>query len=103
MANIKQTIVRIGAGIFGVIALASGGKMIWDGASEKLGETVTGLGDPQVLAVLDNDFRFLAGVWMIIGLGLLVGSVLIEKKPDLIQIGLEAIFLGGSGASFCLY
>ena len=53
-----------------------------------------------VLPAFDNDFRFLAAIWLIIGLGLIVGTIFIHTKPDLIQIGLEAVFVGGLARAY---
>ena len=97
--NIKLTIARVGAGLLGVIALISGGKAIWNGASSYLDDAAA-LGDPQLLVLLDNDFRFFAAVWLLIGVALLVGAILIHRKPDLVQVGLEAVFIGGIARVF---
>ncbi len=103
MKNIKLNIVRVGSTIFGVIALGTGAKMLYEGASGKLGEGAPLLAEFGILPAFDNDFRFLAAVWLIIGLGLIVGTIFIRKKPDLIQIGLEAIFVGGLARAFSSY
>ena len=58
MSDLKLTIVRIGSGLLGVIALISGGKAILQGLAGKLGEQAANL-DTAVLASADNDFRFL--------------------------------------------
>ena len=100
MTNIKLTIVRIGSALLGLIGLATGALGVYQGASGKLGAAAAALGDPAVLAALDNDFRFLAGIWFIVGLGLLVGAIFIHRKPDLVQIGLEAVFVGGLARAF---
>ncbi len=93
--NIKLTVLRIGSGLFGLIALITGAKMIYQGASGKLGEAAVAVANAGVLPAFDNDFRFLAAIWLIVGLGLLVGTIFIHTKLDLVQLGLEAIFLGG--------
>ena len=92
--DIKLLIVRIGSGLLGLIALISGGKAIWGGIDAHLGEVAATL-DPNVLNFMDNEYRFFAGVWLLIGFALIIGSLLIHKKPDLIQVGLEAVFVGG--------
>lgn len=103
MRNIKLTIARCGSAVFGIIALGTGAKMLFEGASGKLGAGATLLADPGILPAFDNDFRFLAAVWLIVGLALVVGAILVRKKPDLIQIGLEAIFVGGLARAISSY
>ena len=98
--NSSLWIVRIGAGILGLIGIISGGRAVYQGAAGFLGEGQAILLDPNVLALMDNEFRFFAGVWMLVGLALIVGAIFIEKKPDLIQIGLEAVFVGGLARLF---
>lgn len=103
MNNFKLTFVHIGDALSGLIALFSGGKAKYEGAAAKIGAAaLQGLGDTDVLTELDNDFRFLAANWMIVGLGLLIGVVLIHSKPDLVQIGIEAIILGGLARAFAM-
>ncbi len=103
MKNIKLNIVRVGSTIFGLIALGTGAKMMYEGASGKLGDGAALLAEAGILPAFDNDFRFLAAVWLIVGLGLLIGTIFIRKKPDLIQIGLEAVFVGGLARAFSSY
>lgn len=92
--NIKLLIVRIGAGLLGLIGLISGGRAIWNGIEGHLGDAAATI-DPAILNLMDNEFRFFAGIWFLVGFALIVGAILIHKKPDLIQIGLEAVFVGG--------
>ncbi len=94
----RLLIVRIGSGLLGVIGLVTGALAVY-GAAAKLGDAAAGL-DAVVLASLDNDFRFYAACWFLIGLALVLGAIMIEKKPDLIQIGLEAVILGGAARLF---
>ncbi|MCP4386369.1 MAG: DUF4345 domain-containing protein [Hyphomicrobiales bacterium] len=102
MPEIKLTIVRIGATILGATGLLGGSVAVYQGARSKLGNATTALGDPAVLAALDKDFRFLAGIWTIVGVSLLVGVILIRKKPELVQIGLLAVLLGGLAQLFAV-
>ena len=92
--DIKLTIVRIGSGLLGLIGLISGGRAIWNGIEGHLGEAAASI-DPMVLNLMDNEFRFFAGIWFLVGFALIVGAIAIHKKPDLIQVGLEAVFVGG--------
>ena len=92
--DIKLLIVRIGSGLLGLIGLISGGKAIFNGIEGHLGEAAATV-DPTVLNMMDNEFRFFAGIWLLVGFALIVGAIAIHKKPDLIQIGLEAVFVGG--------
>ena len=94
MKDMQLTIVRIGAGLLGLIGLITGAKAIWGGASSILGDAATSL-PAAALSTVDNELRFFAACWLIIGLALLVGAILPHKKPDLLQIGLEGVILGG--------
>jgi hypothetical protein len=35
-----------------------------------------------------------------LAIALIIGAVIIDRKPDLIQVGLEAVFLGGLARLF---
>lgn len=93
--DIKLTIARAGGGIFGVIALITGARMVWGGASAKLGEATALIADNPGLAALDNDFRFAAAIWFLMGIALIAGAIVPHRKPDLLQMGLEAVIIGG--------
>ena len=94
MSDLKLTIVRVGSGLLGIVALISGGKAIIQGLAGKLGEQAANL-DTAILASADNEFRFFAATWFLVGIALLIGAIKIHAKPDLVQIGLEAVILGG--------
>ena len=95
MNDIKLNILRVGAGLFALIALATGAKQIIMGASGALGDAAHKLAGSPALSALDNDLRFLAMCWLVIGGALAIGAVMPRKKPDFILIGLSAVILGG--------
>ena len=100
MADKMKTAFRIGTGALGLIGIISGGKAVWQGASGFLGEALAGVTDPGALMVLDNEFRFFAGIWFLVGLSMLLGAIFIHKRPRHLQIGLEAILVGGLARAF---
>ena len=75
----RLLIVRIGSGLLGVIGLVTGALAVYGGAAAKLGDAAAGL-DAVVLASLDNDFRFYAACWFLIGLALVLGAIMIKKS-----------------------
>ena len=99
MGDIRLTIVRIGAGFFGILGLILGGKFVLQGVTGTLGDALATIPDPAVLAALDNHFRFVAGVWFLISLALLLAAILMNRKPEMAhtgaQIGFEALIVGG--------
>lgn len=102
MRNTKLIIVQIGSALLGLIVLIIGGQAVYQGAAGKLEEAAAALGDVGVLAGLDNDLRFFAAVSMIIGLGLIFGAIFIHTKPEIVQMGLGAIFVGGIARAFAM-
>ena len=95
MKNLKLAVLRIGSGFFALIAIATGIRQIISGASGALGEEAAKLAGSPALAALDNDLRFLAMCWLVIGLALAIGAAMPRKKPDFILMGLIAVILGG--------
>ena len=95
MSNLKLNILRVGTGLFALIALATGAKQIIMGASGALGDEAIKLAGSPALAALDNDLRFLAMCWLVIGGALAIGAAMPRKKPDFILVGLTAVILGG--------
>ena len=80
----KTNTVRLFTGLLGVIALVTGGEAM-----------LLGLGDVDVPALLDNTYRFLAGIWFGAGCGLVYCVLNIESSTLLLRSLMLAIFLGG--------
>ena len=100
MKNVKLTILRLGAGFFALIALMTGARKLYFGLRGELGNTATDLVGSPVMASLDNDLRFLAMSWLVIGMALMVGAIVPRRKPDFILIGLIVVILGGFARLF---
>ncbi len=95
MSNLKLNTLRVGTGLFAFVALATGAKQIIMGANGALGDEAIKLAGSPALAALDNDLRFLAMCWLVIGGALAIGAAIPSRKPDFILIGLAAVILGG--------
>ncbi len=95
MKDVKLLAVRAGTGFFALIAIATGIKQLYNGAVGALGDTAAGLATAQELAGLDNDLRFLAMGWLIIGIAMAVGALLPRRYPDFILLGLSVVVFGG--------
>ena len=95
MKSAKLTILRLGSGFFGLIAVMTGARKLYAGVNGELGEAAVDLAGSQALASLDNDLRFLAMCWLVIGMALMVGAIIPRRKPDFILIGLIVVILGG--------
>ncbi len=95
MKNAKLIILRLGSGFFALIALMTGARKLYVGVSGELGEAATNLAGSPALASLDNDLRFLAMCWLVVGMALMVGAIIPRRKPDFILIGLIVVILGG--------
>lgn len=77
-----NTTVRVFTFLLGVIGLATGGASV-----------LSGLAD--ATPALDNTFRFQAGIWMAVGLGLLHSAVAYEKSEQLFRFLMQALIVGG--------
>ena len=75
---------RILASLFALIALGTGFKDVF-----------LGLVDVDAAAVVDNTFRYYAGIWAAVGLGLVWCVVRIRESTQLFRFLLIAIFIGG--------
>lgn len=95
MKNVKLTILRLGAGLFALIALMTGARKLYYGLNGELDNAAADLAGSLVMASLDNDLRFLAMCWFVIGMALMVGAIVPRRKPDFILIGLIVVILGG--------
>ncbi|WP_310618779.1 DUF4345 family protein [Flexibacterium corallicola] len=95
MKNLKLTILRVGAGFFAIIAMLTGLRQFLGGVNGALEDYELGYVPYESIAGLDNDLRFLAVCWFIVGVSLAVGAVLPRKKPDFILLGLLVVVLGG--------
>lgn len=100
----KIVTLRIGSGLLGLVCLIAGGRSVYLGAAGFLGKADASQVNIDVLAALDNEFRFFAGVLALVGLSLVISSAAFFKKPGIaqagMQIGLEAVFVGGLARAF---
>ncbi len=78
-------IARILTGLLALIALGTGAKSALGGLSEL----------PEVPQVLDNTYRYYAGVWAGVGAGLAYCAVAMPEVTVLLRCLMLAIFLGG--------
>ena len=76
MKNAKLIVLRLGSGFFALIALMTGARKLYVGMSGELGEAATNLAGSPALASLDNDLRFLAMCWLVVGMALMVGAII---------------------------
>ncbi|MFT5680919.1 MAG: hypothetical protein ACI8RZ_001825 [Myxococcota bacterium] len=81
-----SVVVRILTALFALIALGTGGAGL-----------LGGLGDAEVLPILDNNYRFFAGVWFTVGIGLAHCALKLEESTHLFRLLMLAIFIGGIG------
>lgn len=95
----KLLIARIIGGLMGIIALISGAKAVWQGASGKLGEAAATL-DPNILQALDSDFRYFAGVWLFTAVVYIVGTIVAPRIPHILQVAFELTIFGGFARAF---
>jgi hypothetical protein len=75
---------RIGAGLCALIVLASGTKAV-----------LFGLQGAGASDLLDNHYRFYAGVWVALGLGLAWCVLYLEQSTALFRFAMGAVMLGG--------
>ncbi len=78
--------VRILTALFALIAFGTGGAGI-----------LGGLGGADVAPILDNNYRFFAGVWFALGIGLVHCVVKPDETAGLFRLLMVAIFIGGIG------
>lgn len=73
----------------------------WQGADDFISVT-----DPEIFVVQDNHTRFIAGVWMALGLIMIAGSMALQKMRSVLIACIAMIFVGGlsrfSGGDFML-
>lgn len=74
---------RIGAGLCALVVLTSGARAVWFGL------------DGTASDLLDNHYRFYAGVWVALGLALLWCAANLERSTALFRFALGAVMLGG--------
>ena len=51
--------------------------------------------DGEVASAVDNQFRYFAGVWLAVGLGLAYCAIKIRESTELFRVMMLAVFLGG--------
>lgn len=76
--------------LFGLIAFATGGGVMLGGAEAGA--------DP----MMDNTFRFLAAIWVGVGVGFFVCAWRYRTETTLFRVLMVALFLGGIGRSIGL-
>ncbi len=62
----------------------------WQGADPFLN-----VADAEVFAVRDNHIRFIAGVWVSVGLLMIVGALLLEQMRSVLLCLVAMVFVGG--------
>ena len=62
----------------------------WQGAKEFFAVT-----DPETFAVQDNHIRFIAGVWLSVGLILIAGSIALYRLRSVLIVLTGMVFVGG--------
>lgn len=77
-----NTAIRVFTFLLGVIGLVTGGASISSGLVD-------------AAPLVDNTFRFYAGIWMAVGLGLIHAAVAYEKSEQVFGFLLRAVFVGG--------
>ena len=77
---------RVLTSLLALIALATGALGL-----------VNGLGDAAVEPILDNNYRFFAGVWFVVGIGLVHTVIDIKGSTKLHRLLMIAIAVGGIG------
>lgn len=81
-----QFTARVIVALFGVIALATGGAAL-----------IQGLGASPEAVLLDNNYRFFAGIWFVVGLGLIHGARDYHGSRGMIRLFMLALIVGGLG------
>jgi len=76
--------VRIMAALLTLIAFGIGSTSV-----------MKGLGGTNAAPLVDNSFRFFAGIWFAFGFGLLYCLIHVEKSTLLLRFLMLAIFMGG--------
>ncbi len=91
--------------ILRVVLFLTGCVIVWLGLNVGLGgietlgwqgsESFLRVTDPEVFAVRDNHVRFIAGVWMTVGLMLLTGAVMLRPMRAILIATMVMVFVGG--------
>ena len=97
--DMRLTVIRVAGAVIGVLALIGGLRAVYLGAAGTLGDAAASI-DPEALAIFDNHFRFFAGGMILAGVASILGSIKIKDRPDIFQVGLEVIFVGGLARAF---
>lgn len=74
---------RVLTGLLALIGIVSGLAGVFGGV------------DGEVASAVDNQFRYFAGVWLAVGLGLAYCAVKIRESTELFRVMMLAVFLGG--------
>ncbi len=77
-------VTRVLTALFALIALATGALAV-----------VGGIAETSVPVLVDNEFRFFAGIWFAAGLGLAYCAATITESTKLFRFLMIAIFIGG--------
>lgn len=90
MTRLSRALVIGFCVLYGLIAFATGGHAMFSGLG----------GDVEPMA--DNSFRFLAAIWVGVGVGFFVCAWRYRTETTLFRVLMVALFLGGIGRSLGL-